>query len=129
MGISEERDPAATVWERQRRRRAEAKEAIWIAQVILWIPLAGPLIALVVLPFVFHRPDVRASWQGSLWAGFVTLLFLVLYALAGWWVGARQSRGIWLGMALFGWSVVTAVLHGRLLSLRTGYAVLGLLIV
>ena len=128
MTSVDESDRGAAVWERQRRSRAEAQETIWFAQAILWLPLLTQSILLGVMLFAiaFRGLDVRASWPTSPWRGLLSLLFPVLYGLAGWWVGARDRRGVWLGIALFGWSLANALVYGHLLSYRAGYALVGL---
>lgn len=128
---SDERGTESSVWERERRSRAKAADALRLAQLILWLPLLSQAIAfgLIVFTIVSRGADIRASWPTSSWSMLVALLFLILYALSGWWIGARQRRGVWLGIALFAWSLTTSLLHGHPLSVRAGYAVLGLAIV
>jgi len=108
--------------------RYQADEAIWWAQLITWVPVADGVIGLIALlvAILSGGAVVRREGTGGAWSLAVALLFVCLYGLAGAWIGSRQARGVWLAIALFGWSLAANALHGHLLSLNALYDLLAL---
>ena len=109
--------------------RYQADEAIWWAQLITWLPVVNLVIGLVILLVTTISSGdaiVRRELTGGAWSLAIALFFVCLYGLAGAWIGSRQARGVWLAIALFGWSLAANALHGHLLSFNALYDLLAL---
>jgi hypothetical protein len=111
--------------------RYRAGEAVWYAQIVTWLPVVSQVVGLGILLVALLTGDaeLRRNATASASSTVVMLLFVLLYALAGAWIGARRARGIWLAIALFLWSLVASVLSGRVLSFGAAYDVLALILV
>jgi hypothetical protein len=111
--------------------RFQADETVWAAQVVTWLPLVSQAMSIGFLLFTLLTGGfalMRHPWVVLL-AAVVPLLFLSLYGLAGAWIGAHESRGFWLAIALFTFSLVTDVLRGHFVSFDLVYSIVALIIV
>jgi hypothetical protein len=110
--------------------RFHSDEAIWLAQVVTWLPLVSQAVGIgALLVGIFGAGPLAGSLVALLPAAVIPLILGSLYGFAGAWIGARQSRGIWLAIALFALSLVMDVLSGRLLSFGAAYDLVALILV
>jgi hypothetical protein len=111
--------------------RFQFDETIWYAQLVTWLPLVSQIVGLCILLFrlIGGAPGLRRAATAGAWSMLAAKLFMCLYGLAGWWIGERQARGVWLAIALFGWPLVALLSHGHVLRLGVLYDVLALVLV
>lgn len=111
--------------------RFQFDESIWYAQIVTWLPLVSQAVGLGILlvAVIGGDQELRRAAAAGAWSMLGALLFMCLYGLAGTWIGERRARGIWLAIALFGWSLVTSVWQGQLFRFGVLYDVLALVLV
>jgi len=110
--------------------RSEDDRRVAAVQIFLWLSCAVSLIGLVVgaLVIVFsHAPVVKLSSSPT--GGLVGLALLVLYVTAAFWTGQRRTAGGVLALGLFGHSLVARAVSGQIMTWRTAWAILGLVLV
>src|SRR4051812_5307025 len=110
--------------------RSEDDRRVASVQIFLWLSCAGSLLGLVVgaLAIVFgHAQVVRLGSSPT--RSLVSLAFLVLYVTAAFWTGQRRTAGGVLALGLFAYSLVARVVSGHIVSWRTAWAILGIVLV
>lgn len=101
------------------------------AQMIVWLSCLGPTVGLVMAigsTFFGNRAFVTALAQNPLGV-LLGLAWVGIYVLAGYLIGERRAAGGIIGLALFVYSLVQGALYGRLLSLPSLFAVLGIVLI
>jgi hypothetical protein len=97
-------------------------DSVWPAQLVLLLSAGIRLTALAVLAFKMMTRSSSEPLPGGVNAA-LALSFAVLALVASAWVGRRDVRGVWLGVALFGVPLVFAATQGRLVSFGAAYAI------
>lgn len=110
---------------------AENNRRVAAAQMILWVACLAPILVfvLVSMEIVLGHPERIADLDVSPAEAAVHVIWLALYGVAAYFVGARRPLGGILGLALFGRTVAVGVIDGRPLTLNVAFAVVGIALI
>ena len=101
------------------------------ARMVVWLACLGPalgLAAAIVGTLFGNRAFITALVERPLGV-LIGIAWIGIYGLAGYLIGERRAAGGVMGLGLFVYGLVQSALHGRLLSLSSAFALLGIVLI
>jgi hypothetical protein len=101
------------------------------AQMIVLLVCVSPLLGLlaVLVGLLFGNHTFTAAFAANPKGVLLGIAWVGLYLLAGILIGARRAIGGIIGLALFAWALVESWRLGRLFTLNSAFAALGIFVI
>jgi hypothetical protein len=109
----------------------ESDRRVQYAQIVTLLP---PVLTVLGLAWISISLTKIGWWRlagldVAWWRFMASFVIAALYGFAAWRIGRRERIGGIIALTLFAGNIVTAALHGRIVTFWAGYSVLGIVLV